>query len=948
MKTVLFLLICFLYTYPNAFAQQYKKTAEGIVVSFPANAKSVAKKVSVSVVSDKIFHVVTSDLDVSNKSKSLIVIHTGKPPIFTVSTVDDLIVLKTAALQARISRINGHVSFTDYSGKAILNESIENGQQLQPIMVDGQHLYQLQQSFDSPDDEAFYGLGQHQAGTMNYKNESVTLLQQNTDVAVPFLLSSKNYGILWDNYSISRVGDTRAYQPISSLKLYGKNGQPDGLTASYLIKDSNAPFLVQLEKEIEYKYLNDLVKLPTGYTLAKGTVEWEGSLEANESGIHKFFLFSSEYVKVWLDDKLLIDRWRQNWNPAQNRFDIAMNKGEKHKIKIEWKAQSSEAAISFQYLPPKPAADQNKFGFFSEAGNAIDYYFVSGNNMDEVISGYRLLTGKATMLPKWAMGFWQSRERYKTQEEILSTVAEYRKRGIGLDNIVLDWSYWEEDQWGSQKFDLTRFPDAKGMIDSLHNQYNTNLMISVWPKFYPQTDNYKLLDKAGFLYKRNIEIGRKDWINKGYLNTFYDAYNPGARKMFWDMLDTNLYKKGVDAWWMDASEPDIHSNVNIEDRKDFINPTYLGSSTQYFNAYALENAKGIYEGQRGVSPNKRVFILTRSGFAGLQRYAAATWSGDIAANWGDMKDQISAGVNFSMSGLPYWTMDIGGFAVPKNYESIKKMSPDDLAEWREQTTRWYQFGTFVPLFRAHGQGPFREIYSTAPDDHPAYKSILYYNQLRYRLMPYIYSLAGMVYQKDYSIMRGLPMDFPLDKKLTNINDQFMFGPSLLVNPVTEYKAVSRSVYLPGGTGWYNAYDGSHVIGGQTITADAPYERMPLFVKEGAIIPMGPAIQYTGQKQADTLTVFVYTGKDGTFTLYDDDGLDYGYEKGQFATIDFSYNESTKALHIGAVKGGFKGMLSKRTINVVFVNKENRRALDADSKADKTIIYTGKTVGIKVR
>src|SRR4051812_12024046 len=310
------------------------------------------------------------------------------------------------------------------------------------------------------------------------------------------------------------------------------------------------------------------------------------------------------------------------------------------------------------------------------------------------------------------------------------------------------------------------------MIRVIHDQYNGHFMISVWPKFYEGIKAYNDFNNKGWLYKRNIADRQRDWIAQGYVSTFYDAFNTGAQKGFWDLINDKLYKKGVDAWWMDASEPDILSNVTPQKRKEQMTPTALGAAALYLNAYPMQNAKGIYEGQRLTNPNNRVFILTRSAFAGSQRYAAATWSGDISSRWHDMKLQISAGLNFSMSGIPYWTMDIGGFAVEQRYEHP---SDKDREEWRELQTRWYQFGAFVPLFRVHGQFPYREIYNTAPEDHPAYQSMLYYDKLRYRLLPYIYSMAGAAYHDDYTLMRGLVMDFPNDKQALNINDEYLFG-----------------------------------------------------------------------------------------------------------------------------------------------------------------------------
>lgn len=621
-----------------------------------------------------------------------------------------------------------------------------------------------------------------------------------------------------------------------------------------------------------------------------------------------------------------------------------MNKGKKTPVKIEWIPEGSESYLSLKWQEPASAEENNTVSFSSEAGEQIDYYFVAGKNIDEVIAGYRTLTGKAPIVPKWALGFWQSHERYKTQDELLSTVAGFRKRNIPLDNIVLDWFYWKEDQWGSQEFDPARFPSPDSMIKVLHDQYHAKLMISVWPKFYEGIPNYKEFAKRGWLYQRNIADRQKDWVGKGYTSTFYDAFNEEARKAFWELIYKKIYTKGVDAWWMDASEPDILSNVSPERRKQQMAATALGPAAQYLNAYPLQNAKGIYEGQRSVDPNKRVFLLTRSGFAGSQRYAAAVWSGDIGARWHDLKAQIPAGLNFSLSGLPYWTMDVGGFVVENRYE---RPAEKDLDEWRELQTRWYQFGAFVPLFRVHGQYPFREVYNIAPEGHPAYQSMLYYNKLRYRLLPYTYSLAGSAYHNDYTIMRGLPMDFGKDTTIRSIGDQYMFGPSLLINPVYQYQQRTRDVYLPKGQGWYDLYSGKRYEGGQRVRADAPYELMPVFVKEGSIIPFGPQLQYTDEKPADTLTLYVYTGRNAVFNLYEDQGTTYDYEKGQYTIIPFMYNESTRSLTIGDRKGAYPQMIGRRTIRVVWLSARTPRKLDDMAKVDREITYEGKKVVVKM-
>jgi len=409
------------------------------------------------------------------------------------------------------------------------------------------------------------------------------------------------------------------------------------------------------------------------------------------------------------------------------------------------------------------------------------------------------------------------------------------------------------------------------------------------------------------------------------------------------LINKKIYTKGIDAWWMDASEPDILSNVDPEKRKLQMSPTALGSAAEYLNAYPLQNAKGIYEGQRSTDPDKRVFLLTRSGFAGSQRYAAAIWSGDIGSTWRDMKNQISAGANFSMSGLPYWTMDAGGFVVPLKFE---EPNAEGIEEWRELMTRWSQFGSFVPIFRLHGQFPFREIFNTAPEEHAAYKSFLYYDQLRYRLMPYIYSIAGAAYHNDYTIMRGLAMDFTTDSEVLNIADQYMFGPSLLINPVYEYKKRQRELYLPKCAGWYDLYTGKWYAGGQKINAEAPYERMPVFVKAGSIIPFGPALQYANEKAADTIMLNIYTGADASFDLYEDEGTNYNYEKGAFSTIPISYNESTKTVVIGNRKGTFNGMLPKRVFTINIISPNNKNSLQFNTP-QKHFFYDGEKTVIKI-
>ena len=921
----------------------YLKIDNGVIVYVNKAGSRGRQAIKVEVVTEDIVRITAAANDQIQPTSSLIASYkTNNNVSWTVGSTDFKLVIKTKNLITEVDKKSGAVAFFDKDHKTIIAEKPGTGRIFQPVVAEGTNTYKISQAFQTSGTEGWYGLGQHQQGIMNWKGRQVTFFQNNTEVAVPFLLSSRNYGILWDNYSFTQAGSLNPLLPLSALQLYSKKGEPGWLTASYANNKTlpNDVDLERAESEINMPFLGDSkIKLPKEFRPESGIITWEGSISSPFSGLHQFQFTIGGILKVWINHELVVDRWRKSWNPVLVTAPVGLTKHTKGPIKIEW-VPEGESYLSAEWQTPLTEDEKNTFAFSSDAGKQIDYYFVHGATMDSVISGYRYITGKAPIVPKWALGFWQSRERYKTQDEVLSTVSEFRKRKIPLDNIVLDWNYWREPEWGSQEFDESRFADPDQMIDVLHKKYHTQLMISVWPKFYEGITAYNDFDKKGWLYKRNIADRQRDWIGKGYVSTFYDAFNEHARTGFWNLIDQKLFKKGIDAWWMDASEPDILSNVSPAKRIEQMTPTALGTGTEYFNAYPLQNAKGIYEGQRATNKSQRVFLLTRSAFAGSQRYAAAVWSGDIGSTWSDMKNQVAAGANFSMSGLPYWTMDVGGFVVPERFE---KPDATALEEWRELMTRWSQFGSFVPLFRTHGQFPYREIYNTAPEEHRAYQSFLYYDPLRYRLMPYLYSMAGAAYHNNYTIMRGLAMDFAADTAVLNIDDQYMFGPSLLINPVYQYKQTSRPVYLPKAAGWYDFYTGKWHAGGQRITAAAPYERMPVFVKAGSIIPIGPALQYTSEKQADTITLNIYSGANGSLDLYEDEGINYNYENGAYANIPVTYNDATKTVTIDSREGSFNGMLQRRVFHINIIHAGNAKPLQFDGKADKTIAYTGEKI-----
>lgn len=855
----------------------------------------------------------------------------------------DYVNMVTDSVSVMVSRSDGKVLFYSPEGEIITQE---DSRSFSPIEVDGVKAFTVRQIFDSPQDEAFFGLGQHQADEWNYKGRNEDLYQYNTKISIPFIVSSKHYGILWDSNSFCRWGDPREYAQLCEVfRLYDKDGKEGALTGTYTPREGKT--LVRRETALNQEYLRtpecDAVMNAPDFDFSGSHVVFEGELEPARSGLFHFYLYYAGYTKVMVGGETVIPEiWRTAWNPNGRKFELNMKAGKKTPIRIEWEPDGDVSYCALKVLDPIDPQLQGQMSWWGEMQKQIDYYFISGSRTDDVISGYRTLTGKAQIMPKWALGYWQSFERYKSQDEILGVLSNFRKRNIPIDNIVQDWQYWKPDQWGSHEFDKERYPDPQAMVDSIHAM-NGRYMISVWPKFYTNTEHFKELDENGWMYQGAIRDSVEDWL--GHQQSFYDAYAPGARKLFWEQMREHLYCYGVDAWWMDASEPNVHDCTDMDYRKYLCGPTYLGPSTQYFNAYALMNAQAIYEGQRSCDNDTRVFLLTRNGFAGLQRYSTASWSGDISTRWEEMKAQISAGLNYSISGIPFWGQDIGGFTVENRfmraqslYNSSKTVN-EDLREWRELNARWHEWGAFTPLYRSHGQWPEREPWRLDPENGATYKAITESIRMRYRLMPYIYTMAAMVHFDDYTIMRALVMDFPNDKQVTNISDEYMFGNALLVCPVYEYGARSRDVYLPSGCGWYDAHSFKYYDGGNRITAEAPYEHIPLFWRSGQIVPMGQDIQSTAESQ-DELTIEIFGGKNASYTLYEDEGNNYGYEQGLFSTIPMTWDETNRTFTVGPREGSFPGMKENRTFKVRLTSAEGRGKL-------YTIEYNGSLQSIKI-
>ncbi|MBK8050675.1 MAG: DUF5110 domain-containing protein [Anaerolineales bacterium] len=580
---------------------------------------------------------------------------------------------------------------------------------------------------------------------------------------------------------------------------------------------------------------------------------------------------------------------------------------------------------------------------WTDVDDEMDFYFVYGPEFDPIVHQLRQLTGAAPMLPKWAFGYVQSKERYTSQAELIQVVQGVSDAKLPLDCIVLDWKSWTGELWGQKTLDPVRFPDPDRMMADLH-ALHAHLMISIWPTMRAGGENWTELRDHGCL------LGNQ---------ATYDAFNPLGRELYWQQTNAGLFSHGIDAWWCDCTEPfeadwhgavkpepEVRLRINTDEAKRYLDPETI-------NAYSLLHSEGIYRGQRAVTDRKRVLNLTRSAYLGQQRYATVTWSGDVAANWETLRRQIAEGLNFCVTGSPYWTTDIGAFFVVDKpeywfWDGDYDQGVDDLG-YRELFLRWFQYGTFLPMFRAHGTDTPREIWRFGASGEPIYDALVTFLNLRYRLLPYVYSLAGWTTQTAYTMLRLLAFDFKADTNTHDIRDQFMLGPALLVNPVTQpmyYGANStplvnvareRAVYLPAGASWYDFWTDECYTGGQTIAAAAPLDRIPLYVRAGAVVPMAQPMQYVDETPGAPLEIHVYPGADGAFLLYEDAGDSYDYERGAFTTVAFRWDEAHRCLIISDRTGAYPEMQMERTFQLVF---------HGDSTLRRPVVYSGKQVVIE--
>ena len=878
----------------------------------------------------RVVRVVYSPTATLPNTPSLAVVAKPQAVAWQLKTDAGAVTVATGQVQAQVSRQTGAVRFLDAVGKPILSEEA-GGRSMTPVTLAGappEAAYQSRLRFVLPTGEGIYGLGQHQDhqgaagqfGSVDYRGKTVTLEQDYIDnLAIPFLVSSRGYGVLWDNPA-STVVDAGggAGVPIPAAQLRTADGRPGGLTGEYFQgQDLTHSVATRTDAGVDFNWTAGPVP---GLGQENFSVRWTGFVQAQEAGDYQFETQGDDGIRLWVDDKPLVDDW--NVHPlATDTATVHFAAGSRHDIRMEYFQNTRDAVARLLW---RHGTHADSLSWTSEAAEAVDYYFVYGPRLDTVIAGYRGLTGAAPMPPKWALGYWQSKEHYATQQEWLDIADGYRSRGLPIDNLVQDWFYWDPFPWGSHKFDPKRYPDPAMAIQTLHDKYHLHLMISVWGKFAPGSatspdPNYDVMQAHGYLYPASISD-----------QPYYDSFNPDARALYWQLMRDAIFSKGVDAWWLDASEPEVNTRA--------LRPvkTARGLAARVLNAWPLMHTTGVYQGQRAAAPNQRVFILTRSGYAGQQRNAAALWSSDITGTWDVLAHQVTNGLSVSLSGIPYWTTDIGGFFV--NYPGGV-----DNPEYRELYTRWFEWGAFCPIFRSHGTSISREMWRFGPETQA---TLLKYDNLRYRLMPYLYSQAWQVTHSGTTILRPLIMDFPGDAVARETSDEFLFGPSLLVCPVTTKGATARSVYLPSGANWTEFWTGQPHRGGQTLAALALLDTLPLYVRAGSIVPMGPYLQYVAEKPADPIELRVYPGANGACTLYEDEGVNYDYEKGQYATIPLTWNEAAHTLTIGARQGTFPGMLARRTFRVVWVKPGHGVGLAPAPAADKTIAYDGRAVVVK--
>ncbi len=834
-------------------AKNFEQTATGVIVH---TATGVTR---IEVCSSQVIHIIGSATDLQAKPLVPAVIRPCTGASFKTSSDGAGVHLVTDSVKVDVRADTGAVRISSLNGETMLSEQPSGGRIL-GISDGEQPLSGIEQTFLLASNEALYGLGQHQEGLLDIRGVPIRLLQANTNIAIPFLISTKGYGLLWNNPALTDFNP-----PTATVKL-----------------DENGSGRFQTGPEGDYGFL------------VSGNYRGELRLSIGEQQI--------------IDIKNM-------WVPLSAGAKIHLAANTTYKVHAETGGDTKLAV----------RAPSNTMAFRSQAGEAVDYYFFYGPEPTRVVAEDRDFTGAAPLLPRWAYGFWQCRERYSSQQQILDTAAEFRKRKIPVDVLVQDWQYWGKYGWNAMRFDEREYPDPAEMMSKLHKE-NLHLIISVWAKFGAETAVNHEMEDAHLVLTSSAGSGepgegkeRENWA---------DLFNPQAQRAFWSDINRNLFTQGLDGWWLDASEPE---GDPLKTDK-----TYLGPGIEVRNAFPLFETSAVYQGQRSTSENKRVVILSRSAYAGQQRNGSISWSGDIAGNWETFRRQIPAGLGFGMSGFPYWTTDIGGFFRPRDQYT----SPD----YHELLIRWFQFGTFCPIFRIHGYQSETELWKYGSD---VEKILTQYDKLRYRLLPYIYSAAWGVTDRGEVLMKALPFAYPHEDSVRQVQDQFLLGSSLLISPVTEPHATARDLVLPAGDDWVDFWTGRAYRGGQVITADASLDRIPILVKAGSIVPLGPVVQFTSEPD-DPLEIRIYGGKDATFDFYEDSGDGYAYEHGAKATTLFQWDDRHQLLTIGDRVGTFPGMLQSRTLRIIVVKPGHGIGAQSAQTVDQTVTYEGHSKKINLR
>lgn len=809
----------------------------------------------------------------------LIFISKVKTPLFKVSEQKDALELSLSKLTVTVDKKSGSLSYGNEKGVTILSEH-EGSRLFEESTVQGEKCFRVQQGFHSPADEYLYGTGQFQDGYLNIRGLSRRLTQVNTQISIPMIVSSKGYGLLWHNYGMTEFNPSD-----EKIDLMPVGGEKNAETVSVTTTEGT-------KKE------------------TRTDVDFEGDVTVGESGRYALLLdVGQKMARNWqlsIDGKSIID-FKNYWLPPTTSTITYLDKGTHHVVVHG--NQNDYPAVYYHFV-------KNETVFCSPVADAIDYVVFSGD-ADQVISAYRNLSGKAPLMPIWSLGYIHCRERFKSQQELLDNAKGFRERHLPVDMMVQDWQYWGKYGWNAMKFDEAQYPDPAKMVSELH-QMNMRLMVSVWSKIDPKSQVGEEFSKRGYY------IPNTEWV---------DFFNPKAAASYWDNFSSRLLKPyHIDAWWQDATEPE---NDDLVGHK-INNGTTAGE--WFRNVYPLFVNKTVYEGSRNDVPGKRVFILTRSAFSGQQRYASAVWTGDIGNDWETMRRQLTAGLNYSVTGLPWWTFDAGGFFRPGNNQYTD-------TDYHERLLRWFQMATFSPLQRIHGYQTDTEFWRYGDK---VEKEARKYLNLRYQLLPYIYSQAAAVTFRNSTLMRPLVMDFSDDQGALSQKYEYMFGPSFLVAPVLDAGVSKWNVYLPQSeAGWFDFWTGNHVNGGQTVSADAPLTTIPLFVKAGSIVPMGKQIEYTGQKN-DAIEFRIYGGANADFDLYEDEGTNYNYEQGCYSNILFHWDDAAKCLTIGDRKGSFPGMLKNRSFNIVLVNNSADGIGSENMRNVKTVKYSGMKIKVFIR